>query len=50
MCKDAAFRYEVYWKIGASLDAAIKRTAHIMFLDSIPFVQMFLGLNRQYLD
>ncbi len=42
--------YALFWKIGASLDAAIRRTAHIQFLDSVPFIQMFVGLNRAFFD
>jgi hypothetical protein len=44
-------RYEVFFNLhGKGIDNAIRRAAHIMFLESIPFIQMFVGLNRRFFD
>ena len=51
LCNTELIRYEVFFNLhGKGLDNAIKRAAHIMFLESIPFIHMFVGLNRRFFD
>jgi len=44
-------RFEVHFHIQAKgLDKTIKRAAHIMLLDSLPFIQHFVSINRGYFE
>ena len=44
-------RFEIHFHIqGQGLDGTIKRAAHIMLLESQPFVRHFFTVNKQYFE
>ena len=44
-------RFEVHFHIeGQGLDGTIKRAAHIMLLECLPFIRHFLTVNMQYFE
>eukprot|EP00802_Teleaulax_amphioxeia_P016967 Tamp_17106.p1 GENE.Tamp_17106~~Tamp_17106.p1 ORF type:complete len:301 (+),score=57.98 Tamp_17106:74-904(+) len=44
-------RYEVHFNVqGTGFDGTIKRAAHIMLLESLPFIRHFVSMNRHYFE
>lgn len=44
-------RYEVHFHVeGQGLDGRIKRAAHIMLLESLPFIRHLVAVNRKYFE
>lgn len=44
-------RFEVHFHIqGQGLDGTIKRAAHIMLLESMPFIRHFFTVNHRYFE